>query len=253
MYMALPRGFNYKGSRKTHCLLLKRNLYGQKQAGRVWNQYLHDGLVARGFVQSQVDMCLYNRGKVALLVYTDDGIIVGPTPSDIDDIVNIIRSPVMDGNAVAHCAFNITNDGSITDYLGVNVNHLPNGTIKLLQPSLTQSILDDLGFNKRTTSKPTPAASTVNLHRDKHGQPYDEKWHYRSIIGKLNFLEKSTRPDIAFAVHQCARFCTDPKESHASAVKRIGKYLLATKDKGVILSQQDHLFDCFVDANFVGN
>jgi hypothetical protein len=33
----------------------------------------------------------------------------------------------------------------------------------------------------------------VKLHRDPNGIPHDEDdWHYRSVIGKLNFLEKST-------------------------------------------------------------
>jgi len=30
------------------------------------------------------------------------------------------------------------------------------------------------------------------------------KWEYRRIIKQLNFLEKSTQPDIAYAVHQFA-------------------------------------------------
>ena len=59
MFMEVPEGFHVDGSRKDHCLRLKKNLYGQKQAGRVWNQYLHDGLIARGFKQSKVDMCVY--------------------------------------------------------------------------------------------------------------------------------------------------------------------------------------------------
>jgi hypothetical protein len=44
-------------------------------------------------------------------------------------------------------------------------------------------------------------------------------------------LEKSTRPDISCAVHQCARHCANPKIQHTAAVKRIGRYLLGTKDK----------------------
>jgi Reverse transcriptase (RNA-dependent DNA polymerase) len=34
-YMEIPKGFKFNGSQSTHCLLLKKNLYGQKQAGRV--------------------------------------------------------------------------------------------------------------------------------------------------------------------------------------------------------------------------
>ena len=45
------------------------------------------------------------------------------------------------------------------------------------------------------------------------------EFNYRSVIGKLNFLEKSTRPDITYAVHQCTHFSADPKQSHADAIK----------------------------------
>ena len=76
---------------------------------------------------------------------------------------------------------------------------------------------------------------------------------YRSVIGKLNFLEKSTRGDISYPVHQCARFASDPRASHAEAVKRIGRYLMGTKDKGVILDPKVNSFECYVDADFCGN
>ncbi len=251
MYMEIPRGYQFGGSRKTHCLELIKNLYGQKQAGRVWNQYLHDGLIARGFVQSKIDMSLYYRGKVALLIYTDDGILIGPTPQDIDEVIELLKATA--GKTTEFRAFNMTDEGDLCDYLGVKVDHLPNGTIKLSQPHLIQQILNDLGFNEQTGTKPTPAASTVKLGRDLYGQPMSDEWHYRSVIGKLNFVEKSTRPDIAYAVHQCARFSSEPKESHAAAVKRIAKYLQGTKDQGIILNPLDHSFDCYVDADFVGN
>jgi hypothetical protein len=44
------------------------------------------------------------------------------------------------------------------------------------------------------------------LQRDIDGEPMSDDFSYRSVIGKANFLEKSTRPDIAVAIHQCARF-----------------------------------------------
>ena len=78
------------------------------------------------------------------------------------------------------------------------------------------------------------------------------EFNYCSVIGKLNFLEKSTRPDIAYAVHQCACFLADPRQSHADAVKCIGRYLKGTPHKGITLcpnTQQS--FQCWVDADFM--
>jgi hypothetical protein len=47
----------------------------------------------------------------------------------------------------------------------------------------------------------------------------EESWSYHSILGMLLYLSTKTRPDVAFAVSQVARFCHSAKKSHASAVK----------------------------------
>jgi hypothetical protein len=67
-------------------------------------------------------------------------------------------------------------------------------------------------------------------------------------MGMLNYLASSTCPDIAFTVHQCARFTTAPQCIHELAIKRIVKYLKATSAKGCILKP----LDCYVDADFAG-
>ncbi len=57
------------------------------------------------------------------------------------------------------------------------------------------------------------------------------------------------RPDIAYAVHQCARFSLNPKQSHANAVKHICRYLAGTKEKGIIIKHKSNIFENFVDAS----
>ena len=74
------------------------------------------------------------------------------------------------------------------------------------------------------------------------------------MIGKLNYLEKCTRPDIAYAAHQCARYTEDPKVEHAKAVRWLARYLKGTRDKGIIMRPDDtkHMH-VYVDADFAGN
>jgi hypothetical protein len=106
-----------------------------------------------------------------------------------------------------------------------------------------------------TKTKDKAASSSTILSCDLDGKPFIEKWDYRSImIGKLNFLEKSTRPEIAYAVHQCTRFSSNPKQSHANAVKYLCRYLMATKDKGLILRPDlKKSFEVHIDCDFAGN
>jgi hypothetical protein len=70
-------------------------------------------------------------------------------------------------------------------------------------------------------------------HKDEGGKPFDNSFHYHSIIGELNYLEKSTRPDISHAVHQCASFSSCPMDSHAMAIRYIARYLAGTRNKGI--------------------
>jgi hypothetical protein len=100
----------------------------------------------------------------------------------------------------------------------------------------------------------TPAVVTKLVGPDPDGDPFVYTWHYRSVVGKLNFLEKSTRADISYPVHQCARFMESPKHSHGVAIKRIGRYLLATRNEGLIIKlDKTESFLAFVDADFYGN
>ena len=67
------------------------------------------------------------------------------------------------------------------------------------------------------------------------------------------YLCGHSRPDISFAVHQCARYTFTPKRSHEKALIRIGRYLKGTIDKGLTLRPTEDLtLDCYPDADFGG-
>ena len=116
-------------------------------------------------------------------------------------------------------------------------------------------VVETLGLDSSTTKSPkgnTPVSYPL-LSKDKNGPPRKSTWKYRSVIGMLGFLQGTTRPDISMPTHQCARFNSNPKLSHERAVKRIGKYLLDTKDKGIVYKPDlSKGLECYVDADFAG-
>jgi hypothetical protein len=246
--MQIPRGFKIdEGNTRDFVLQIHRNIYGQKQAGRVWNKYLTDILVNKvGFKQSEVDECVFYRGKVMYVLYTDDSLLAGPDPTEIDEAIRDIKNANLD----------ITIEGDIQDFLGVNIERRSDGTIHLTQPHLIDQILEDLKMPEVTKTKNIPAASSKLLRRHSNSRKFDGSFNYRSVVGKLNYLEKGSRPDIAYAVHQCARFSADPKLEHGEAIRWLTKYLTVkgTRDKGIILKpREDKQLEVFVDADFAGN
>eukprot|EP00957_Ditylum_brightwellii_P016682 1254381-Ditylum_brightwellii.AAC.1 len=55
-------------------------------------------------------------------------------------------------------------------------------------------------------------------------------------------------------VHQCARFCNDPKLFHERAVISIAKYLSVTSNRGLIYKPIASLgIQCYVGADFAGS
>ena len=242
LYMRIPKGFTIQGvTRETHALKLLQNLYGQKQAGRVWNQHLHQILLELGWTQSKADDCVYYKDGVLFCVYVDDGIFFSPSRDKVDQCIKEIQT-----------RFNISVEGDVSDYVGVNIEKQEDGTIHMTQPQLIQGIIKELNFLETTKPSTTPAYSSVTLAAGKNKPPHKADWEYRRIIGKLNFLEKSCRPEIACAVHQAARFSADPRSNHSEAVKKIVRYLKGNPDQGIIYKPNDHSFDVYADADFCG-
>ena len=118
------------------------------------------------------------------------------------------------------------------------------------QPLLIERIIAAVGFDeKQVCSKPTP--STGILHKDEDDQGRKDQWNYRSVVGMLNYLVNATRPDIMMAVHQCTRFCEDPKLSKEKAVKRVVKHLLGTRHIGIqAMINTDLGLTAYADSDF---
>ena len=99
------------------------------------------------------------------------------------------------------------------------------GTIELTQANLTEATPEDLRIQDNSKPLPTPCVTTIILQVDLFGENSDNHFNYRSLIGKLSYLAKSTSADIEYeyASHQSAHFfMVNPKKSHDMAIKGIG-------------------------------
>ena len=144
---------------------------------------------------------------------------------------------------------NIEDD--VAGFLGILLSKKDDGSIEFLQHGLIDRILKVMGLTDASV-KHTPADSKP-LGKDEDGAACCEDWSYASVVGMILYLASNSRPDIAFAVHQCARFTHSPKRSHEAALKRIARYLKGTRERGMVVKPTDSLrLDLYADADFAG-
>jgi hypothetical protein len=86
------------------------------------------------------------------------------------------------------------------------------------------------------------------------GEPaFDLNFNNRSVVGKLNFLAQTARPDSMYAMHQIAKYSSDPRTSHGEAVLYLIRYLKKTRDLGLLFKPDcNRVFEFYCDADFSG-
>ena len=227
-----------------HVLKLKRSLYGLVQSPKNFFKHLKGNLEKSGFKQSQHDPCLFISEKVICLVYVDDCLFFSKHQHDIDTAIEKIKDTGMD----------LEKEDDAAGFLGVDIQRDDKaGTVNLTQKGLIKKVIQALGVED-ANPKLTPAPKD-SLGRDLTGAPFCEDFNYASVVGMMMYLCNNTRPDIAFAVNQCARYTHHPTEKHANYLRQVGKYLKGTDDKGLVLNPSkngDISITSYVDADFAG-
>ena len=246
VYIEPPKGFQRKDKRDLVLKLLK-SLYGLKQAPKSFFDKLTSGLLERGFVQSSLDKCLFMKKDLICVVYVDDTITAGPDSKDIEDLISSLGIAKEEQR---YC-FELRDEGEVGDFLGIRIEKKGPKKFVLTQTGLIAKVLKESNMNDCNSDK-TPC-STVPLGKDIDGEAFNEDWEYASVVGMLMYLPTNSRPDIAYAVNQCARFTHNHKDSHATGVKRVLRYLKGNKNKGMTIQPTaTHDVHCYVDADFGG-
>ena len=245
VYIDMPLGFKQYGKGgRAKVLKLKRTLYGLKQSPRAFWKYMVEKLEACDMKQSELDPCLFIGPTVIAVMYVDDMLMW----STNTDHIYALGSQLRDNGVM------LEEEDDAAGFLGVKLlKSESTGQMVMTQEGLITRIIEALGLDT-TASKPrhTPCLKAP-LTKDLDGDPCSGDFSYASVVGMLLYLAGHSRPDIAYSVSQVARFTFAPKRSHEQALKLIGRYLLATRDKGLVMTPTKELnVDAYPDADFAG-
>jgi hypothetical protein len=245
IYLRFPARFEHRNDK--WALKLKGNLYGLVQASRNWFLKLSAIYEGLGFKQSKSDPCLFLQKDMIIVLYTDECLLYARDNTDIDKFFKTLRDDYK---------LTLNDPDPIDDFLGIHFSHQDNGELHMRQTGLIDAVTESAhipkGRLKNTPTPDTPCLIAI-LHADTEGRARQESWNYPSVIGQLNYLAQNSRPDISFAVHQCARLSKAPHTLHEKAVKLIVYYVQCTRDKQLIMKRNKNLsLDAYCDSDFAG-
>jgi hypothetical protein len=271
LYAVLPKGLGISDSQ---VIKLQKTIYGLKQAGHEWQQKLFGELRNLNYSQcTHVDKCLWIKtlpdgGLLAILVWVDDIPYANTKKhraqmvADMKALMSVLDIEDM-GEAEYILGWRITRDRVnkrlTLDQQGYITHVLEDYGMVDCNPQKTPGTAASILFGDEKESTPSVSDSPAADHVHNHVQL--ELKHYRSVVGALQYLANCTRPDIANAVNQAAKFCSAPTMIHLQAVKKILKYLSGTKQlkltyTGVNRGALEHnvpIIDAYSDADWAGD
>jgi len=144
--------------------------------------------------------------------------------------------------------FQVSDDGDLEWFLGVNFERQQDGDIIAKQSAYIKRVLQRFKMDQ-ASPKSTPMETTFAVDPEELPQTpsTEDLAEFRSILGCLIYASIWCYPEISYAVNYLARFAATPNKKLIKAAKRVLRYLKGVSDSGIVFSKHDR-FDVGLDS-----
>ncbi|KAJ6437605.1 reverse transcriptase family protein [Purpureocillium lavendulum] len=230
VYVQLPQGyvdlgFLKPGETSTMIAELEKALYGLRESPLLWYNELSQALEEAGIDRTHEEPCVFTNGKILVLVYVDDILILGPQQEKkaMDDLVRHLQSK-----------YDLREE-SFQWYLGIRViRDRPSRKIYLCQDAYIEKIARKYKLCDSKLRVPSIPITTIPLTKYDGQASKNEIKAYQERVGSLMYVAVMTRPDVARAAAQLARFLTNPSPEHLAAADQCIRYLYTTRYLAIV-------------------
>ena len=256
IFIELPEGFQGKDGdlgrptpeeaspdeRPDDVLKLIKGLYGLKQAGRAWYREVTQTLKGLGLQPLESDPCLFicsDGDKVLLLLlYVDDILIATNWDEKFTEVANGLKE-----------AYGIKELGEVRHFLGMKIEQRDGG-IFISQENFVSELIRRFEL-EGVAPRHTPLdGGEMFLDSDTEEAT---SVPYRQIVGALLYVSTCSRPDIAFATSQAAKFASKPRAEHWNQLMKICGYIKATAHYGLWFRSSDQDMEVYSDADWAND
>ena len=212
-------------------LLLKKSLYGLRDAPQLWNEFIHKYLISLKFQSLVYDPCFYfymsGSTIVLLLLYVDDIIIASNDQHRVDYLSSELGK-----------RFRITSK-DLSKYLNIRIRHIRDKQQVLLDLS---DYIVKMFARFKLLPKPsvkTPMQENLQLLREEEmsaeESAYVADFPYQEMLGAALYICVCMMPIIAYAVHVLSRFSKQPTRKACQALTRLMQFIYNVRDMPLIL------------------
>jgi Reverse transcriptase (RNA-dependent DNA polymerase) len=237
--------------------VIRRALPGAPDANALWEHFRDYWLQNWGWTQvlSEPSMFIQEVGP-GLYARTeadnDDFLITAPTEAYIDRLARPLEAawqitkqklsrwtPIMSKERPTAVATDtLTDDPSSMQRVGLRIERMPDGGLKLSNPKLIVALLSRHGM---ADCNPTilPHVASATLHSTQDGEPLVDPSAYRVVVGSLRFLADTTHPLIAHPVGVLGRHLVRLALRYMVATKNGMRYLRGNVNTGIVFPRSD--------------
>jgi hypothetical protein len=218
------------------------SLYGLRRAPKLCFDKLSSHLKSMGLKQSSTSPCLFvghlieGGPFIYVGIYVDD-IIYFSTSDEVEKEFELGLSKIGEVDFM----------GKVSHFLGIEFTWrtlIPDGhlEVSLTQQSFIEMLLDSLGIqftSISTFSSPYQSYLVIDSIPNQEMSSTDRdklRLKYQSLVGSLNWLAHTTRPDLSTVVSLLAQHQSMPSPGHYEAALYVSKYLATTRNLGIYFS-----------------
>ena len=97
-------------------------------------------------MQSKIDLCLFLRNDIILIVYVDDCLLFSCKPKTLDKLISFLQQE-----------FTLTDEGDVSAFLGLDIRCNARGHLELTQLGLIWKIIAECGLESESKEHGMPA------------------------------------------------------------------------------------------------
>jgi hypothetical protein len=222
---------------------LLKALYGCVESAKLWYNLLSSVLVEDGFIFNPLDPCIMNKTingqQITVVIYVDDILVTSVSSQAINDFEQLLRNKFHEIS---------TYDGKTHSYLGMTFDF---STLNKVTLTMEGYIADLLKVANVQGKVKTPAQEYLFEIRNSPPLSVEAKATFHTMVAKLLYLAKRTRPDILLAVSFLTTRVISPDEDDQAKLHRVIKYLNAFPDVGItLIANAPASVFAYVDASY---